>query len=248
MATTSMALADGEAFWISAITRAVAMNSATTMRIGMTVQASSTWLLPYTCGGSRPSSFLLLNFATAYTSRLNTIANIAPVTASTNNESPKIEWAGVDAGAKMLVGLNRGAGSANTSLEQHRTRTIGPDRMYQAFTMLFRNGAPFLKSRLRMYETLLQRSFTTRQKCDTLQNPTTHVRGQIPTCPHSRFRPTWRACKHHLVHPPAAHSPGARSGSTPAIRLSAGLDSQPDRCFHHLQFAKPAVRAHGSPE
>src|SRR5438552_2052195 len=234
MATTSMALADGEAFWISAITRAVAMNSATTMRIGMTVQASSTWLLPYTCGGSRPSSFLLLNFATAYTSRLNTIANIAPVTASTNNESPKIEWAGVDAGAKMLVGLNKGVESANTSLEQHRTRRIGPDRMYQAFTMLFRNGAPFLKSRLRMYETLLQRSFTNSTKARPW--------------PRWRFRPTSRACKHHLVPPPAAHSPGARSGTTPAIRLSAGLDSQPDRCFHHLQFAKPAVRAHGSPE
>src|SRR2546428_1074024 len=234
MATTSMALADGEAFWISAITRAVAMNSATTMRIGMTVQASSTWLLPYTCGGSRPSSFLLLNFATAYTSKLNTIANIAPVTASTNNESPKIEWAGVDAGAKMLVGLNKGVGSANTSLEQQRTRRTGRDRMYQALAMLFRNGAPFLTSRLKIYETLLQRSFTDSTKARPW--------------PRWRFRPTWRACKHHLVPPPAAHSPRARSGTTPAIRLSAELDSQPDRCFHHLQFAKPAVRAHGSPE
>src|SRR5207253_11373278 len=62
------------------------------------------------------------------------------------------------------------------------------------------------------------------------------------------FRPTWRACKHRPVPPPTAHLPGARSGTTPAIRLSAGLDSQPDRCFHHLQFAKPAVRVHGSPE
>src|SRR5207249_706821 len=249
MATTSTALADGETFWISAITRAVAMNSATTMRIGMTVQASSTWLLPYTCGGSRPSSFLLLNFATAYTSRLNTIANIAPVTASTNNESPKIEWAGVDAGAKMLVGLNKGVGFANTSLEQQRTRRTGRDRMFQALAMLFRNGAPFLTSRLKIYETLLQRSFTDSIKARPApESDDARERAKYPRWPHSRFRPTWRACKHHLVPPPAAHSPGARSGTTPAIRLSAGLDSQPDRCFHHLQFAKPAVRAHGSPE
>ena len=67
-----------------------------------------------------------------------------------------MECAGVDAGAKMLVGLNKGVESANTSLEQQRTKRTGRGRMYQALTMLFRNGAPFLKSRLRMYETLLQ--------------------------------------------------------------------------------------------
>jgi hypothetical protein len=117
----------------------------------------------------------------------------------------------VDAGAKMLVGLNRGAGSANTSLEQHRTRRIGPDRMYQAFTMLFRNGAPFLKSRPRMYETLLQRRFTNSTKARPApESDDAPERGKYPRWPHSRFKPTWGACKHPPVPPPAAHSPGAR--------------------------------------
>src|SRR5579862_238686 len=37
---------------------------------------------------------------------------IAAVTASTNNVSPKMDLAGVDAGAKMFVGLKGGLGSA----------------------------------------------------------------------------------------------------------------------------------------
>ena len=43
-------------FCTPAITREVARNKASTMRTGITVHASSTWLLPYTCGGSVPSS------------------------------------------------------------------------------------------------------------------------------------------------------------------------------------------------
>ena|ERR1700758_4929829 len=37
---------------------------------------------------------------------------MAAVTASTNKVSPKMDLAGVDAGAKMFVGLNGGLGSA----------------------------------------------------------------------------------------------------------------------------------------
>jgi len=45
-ATTSIALSSRACFCTLAITRAVAMNKATTMRIGIIVHASSTWLLP----------------------------------------------------------------------------------------------------------------------------------------------------------------------------------------------------------
>jgi hypothetical protein len=38
---------------------------------------------------------------------------MAPVIASTNKDSPKIDLAGVDAGAKILVGLKGWAASAN---------------------------------------------------------------------------------------------------------------------------------------
>src|ERR1700676_5400808 len=63
---TSMALPGRAAFWIPAITRAVARNRTTTMRIGMTVHASSSWVLPYICEGSCVSfAALLLNFTTA---------------------------------------------------------------------------------------------------------------------------------------------------------------------------------------
>ena len=40
--TAGQLIESAHAFWISAITRAVAMNSATTMRMGITVQATST--------------------------------------------------------------------------------------------------------------------------------------------------------------------------------------------------------------
>jgi hypothetical protein len=40
---------------------------------------------------------------------------MAPVTASTNRDNPKIDFAGVDAGAKMFVGLEGWLGSAKAS-------------------------------------------------------------------------------------------------------------------------------------
>src|SRR5260221_13523216 len=78
------------------------------MRVGITVHAISTWLLPYTCAGSLPSSSgRFLNLMTAYTSSAQTHRKIAPVTPSTSVDNPKIAAAGVDAGAKMVVGLTR---------------------------------------------------------------------------------------------------------------------------------------------
>src|SRR6266852_5263581 len=46
MTVTSMALLGWAAFWMLAITRAAARNRTTTIRIGMTVHASSTCVLP----------------------------------------------------------------------------------------------------------------------------------------------------------------------------------------------------------
>src|SRR5438270_9040026 len=40
---------------------------------------------------------------------------MAPVTASTNRDNPKIDLAGVDAGAKMFVGLEGWLGSAKAN-------------------------------------------------------------------------------------------------------------------------------------
>ena len=81
-------------------------NKVTTMSTGMTVQASSTGLLPYTCAGSRPSSFcLLLNFTTEYASKAKTTTKITAVIASTKSDSSKIQFADVEAGAKMFVAL-----------------------------------------------------------------------------------------------------------------------------------------------
>src|SRR5438552_1622604 len=101
-----MELADRSAFCTLVITRALARNNTTTMSVGITVHAISTWLLPYTCAGSLPSSSgRLLNVTTAYTSSAQTHTKITAVTPSTSVDSPKIAAAGVDAGAKMLVGL-----------------------------------------------------------------------------------------------------------------------------------------------
>src|SRR5215469_11433430 len=95
------------------MTRAVVRNSTTTINTGITVQASSSWLLPKTCGGSRPSSSLrLLNFTAEYTSRLPTTTNITAVTACTKSESLKIESAGVEAGEKILVEVEGWPGAA----------------------------------------------------------------------------------------------------------------------------------------
>src|SRR6185295_10778635 len=99
--TTSTASRGFSAPWMLAITRAVARKSTTTMRIGMTVQAISTSLLPYTCAGSESSSRRpLRNRATAYTSRPPTKTKIAAVTARTKYETCAITSAGVDAEAK----------------------------------------------------------------------------------------------------------------------------------------------------
>src|SRR6202023_3279093 len=101
---------------MEAITWAVARNNPTTMRTGITVHASSTWLLPYICGGSlRSSSCLSLNFTTEYASKLNTTMNMAATVVRTNTDSPKIDCAGVEDGAKILVGLAEcPVGSAST--------------------------------------------------------------------------------------------------------------------------------------
>lgn len=55
---------------------------------------------------------------------MNTTKKIAPVTANTNRDSPKIDFAEVEAGAKISVGLKGETGSANAAAEeQTQTRT-----------------------------------------------------------------------------------------------------------------------------
>jgi hypothetical protein len=70
---------------------------------------------------------LFLNFTTAQTNRANTTTNITAVTIITKRDRSKIHWAGVDTGAKILVGL-RGerAGSARlaTANAERGTRVL----------------------------------------------------------------------------------------------------------------------------
>src|ERR1700732_4895750 len=52
---------------------------------------------------------------------------MAPVTASTNRDSQKMDYAGVEAGAKIFVGLKGGAGSAKAAaVQQTQTRICQP--------------------------------------------------------------------------------------------------------------------------
>jgi hypothetical protein len=122
------------------------MNNATTIRIGMIVHANSTWLLPYTWGGSRPSSFFLfLNFTTEQSSKLKTTRKMAPVTASTNRDSPKIDFAGVEAGAKIFVGLKGWAVSAKAAAAPQMQTTTCEIRTRQLLEPRDRNSSPYFR-------------------------------------------------------------------------------------------------------
>jgi len=73
---------------------------------------------------------------------MNTTRKMAPVTASTNRDSPKIDLAGVDAGAKIFVGLKGEAASAKAAAEQQtQTRTCEP-RTRPLFEPCDRNWCP----------------------------------------------------------------------------------------------------------
>jgi hypothetical protein len=61
------------------------------------------------------------------------------VTASTNRDSAKIDLAGVDAGAKIFVGLNGAAGSAKAVAEQQVQMRICALRTRQLFEPCDRN-------------------------------------------------------------------------------------------------------------
>src|SRR5437899_890779 len=65
---------------------------------------------------------------------------MAAVTASTKRESPKIEWAGVETGAKVFVGLReRREESARAATgKQKRTIACTANRMRQLLELLFR--------------------------------------------------------------------------------------------------------------
>ena len=73
---------------------------------------------------------------------MNTTRKMAPVTASTNRDSPKIDLAGVEAGAKIFVGLKGGTGSAKAAAAQQRQTRICPLRKGQLFEPRDRNWFP----------------------------------------------------------------------------------------------------------
>ena len=70
---------------------------------------------------------------------MKTTEKIAPVTASTSKDNPKIDLAGVDAGAKIFVGLKRGAGSAKAVTEQQILMRICEPRTSHLFEPRDRN-------------------------------------------------------------------------------------------------------------
>src|ERR1700745_3408934 len=124
MTVTSRADAGLGASSLGWIMRAVAKKRTATISTGMTVQASSIWVLPYTCAGSRPEfSVPARNFRIEYANKEPTDRKTVDVTTSTHTAKPKMVRAGVDAGAKMLVELREGpAGSAALPATDQRAK------------------------------------------------------------------------------------------------------------------------------
>src|ERR1700691_4141863 len=67
---------------------------------------------------------------------------MAPVTASTNRDSPKIDFAGVDAGAKIFVGLRGCEVSAKAAVAPQIQTTTGDIRTAQFLEPRDRNLSP----------------------------------------------------------------------------------------------------------
>jgi hypothetical protein len=74
---------------------------------------------------------------------MKTTKKMAPVTASTNRDNPKIDFAGVDAGAKMFVGLKGWAASASAVPEPKIRTTRWETRARQLLGPRDRNWTPF---------------------------------------------------------------------------------------------------------
>src|SRR5579864_1790351 len=67
---------------------------------------------------------------------------MAPVTASTNRDNPKIDFAGVDAGARMFVGLQGWAVSAKATPAPQIKTTTGDIRTRRSIEPIGRNWTP----------------------------------------------------------------------------------------------------------
>ena len=76
---------------------------------------------------------------------MKTTKKIAPVTASTNRDNPKIDLAGVDAGAKIFVGLKDEAGSAKAVPAPQIKTTSCDVRPRQLLRPRDRNWSPYLR-------------------------------------------------------------------------------------------------------
>jgi hypothetical protein len=84
---------------------------------------------------------------------------MAPVTARTNKDNPKIDFAGVDAGAKMFVGLQGWAVSTKASAVPHiktitgdilTSRLLERDRKQTPYRLVFRFDACKALAKLRL--------------------------------------------------------------------------------------------------
>ena len=73
---------------------------------------------------------------------MKTTRKMAPVTTSTNRDSPKIDLAGVEAGAKIFVGLKGGARSAKAAAEQQTQTKICEPTTRQLVEPRDRNWSP----------------------------------------------------------------------------------------------------------
>jgi hypothetical protein len=73
---------------------------------------------------------------------VKTTKKMAPVTASTNRDSSKIDFAGVDAGAKIFVGLKGWAVSAKAAAAQETQTETCKIRTRQSLEPRDRNLSP----------------------------------------------------------------------------------------------------------
>src|ERR1700760_3161300 len=103
------------------MTRAVARNRTTTIRMGMIVHASSICVLPYTWAGSRSwFAEFARNLEIEYTSKVKTTRKMIPVIESTNLDKSTIDFAGVDSGENTLGERARSARAAGGNKMQDR--------------------------------------------------------------------------------------------------------------------------------
>lgn len=153
----------------------------------------------------------------------------------------------MEAGAKLFVGLRECAGSANTCREQQTRGSARRECAYQPMSMPFRNGAPFVKRRFKIYKLLLVRLAAKQEPVRLRNSKMTRVDRELCLRPPGDSLTGKPSRRPHLPGP-AAYPPGVHSRTKPATRSCAKPGSRPSHCFHRLQFERHGVQTHGSPE